>query len=306
MAMEVHIRDLRYFLAVAEELHFTRAAERLFVSQPALSKQIGHLERALRVRLFERDRRRVTLTAAGQELRKHARALIQQWDEAQRRVAEAAAREAAVLRVGLSTSVGRGILGVARDRFAQRWPHWRLDLRQVDWDDPTAGLADRSSDVALVWLPLPAAGALSWRVLAVEPRWVALPAGHRLARRRRVDIADLLGEPFLALPEAAGPLRDHWLATDARGGARPTIAAEVTNAGEAFEMVSSGVGVALLAAGNAALYQRPGVVTRPVQGVGPSQLAVAWRAADRRAAVRDFVEACSLAARPRAGGHPAG
>jgi DNA-binding transcriptional LysR family regulator len=92
--MDTHLRDLRYFVAVAEELHFTRAAKRLFVSQPALSKQIGHLEQSLKVQLFQRDRRRVELTAAGRELLWHARELLRQWDEAQQAVARAAARDA--------------------------------------------------------------------------------------------------------------------------------------------------------------------------------------------------------------------
>jgi DNA-binding transcriptional LysR family regulator len=88
--MDTHLRDLRYFVAVAEELHFTRAAKRLFVSQPALSKQIGQLEQSLKVELFQRDRRRVELTPAGHKLLGYARELLRQWDEAQQAVAEAA------------------------------------------------------------------------------------------------------------------------------------------------------------------------------------------------------------------------
>src|ERR1700676_3097098 len=115
--MDAHLRDLRYFVAVAEGLSFTRAAARVFVSQPALSKQIRQLEDGLRVRLFDRDRRTIRLTAPGQILLPAARDLIRTWDEAQRAVSDAAAAEAAVLTIGLATSVGRGLLQRARTRF---------------------------------------------------------------------------------------------------------------------------------------------------------------------------------------------
>nr|WP_187357068.1 LysR family transcriptional regulator [Actinomadura sp. CNU-125] len=171
--MDSHLRDLRYFVAVAEELNFTRAAERLFVSQPALSKQIRRLEDDLRVRLFDRDKRTVTLTAPGTALLPAARELLGRWDQAQREVADAAAAEASVLTVGLSTSVGRGLLGAVRDRFAERRPGWRLRMRQIDWEDASAGLASGDVDIAFVWLPVPAQDAFHLRVVAREERWVA-------------------------------------------------------------------------------------------------------------------------------------
>src|SRR6266702_3192037 len=120
--MDAHLRDLRYFVTVAEEQNFTRAAERLFVSQPALSKQIRSLEDGLRVRLFDREHRTIALTAAGQALLPAAGELIRSWDAAQKAVSDAAAAEAAVLTVGLSTSVGRGLLQRGRDRYAVRRP----------------------------------------------------------------------------------------------------------------------------------------------------------------------------------------
>ncbi|WP_065965660.1 LysR family transcriptional regulator [Streptomyces sparsogenes] len=290
--MDAHVRDLRYFLAVAEELNFTRAAERMFVSQPALSKQIRRLEELLRVRLFDRDRRTVVLTAPGRALLPRARELVRVWDEARRAVGEAAAAEAAVLTVGVSSSVGRGLLPAARARFAERRPHWRIRVRQVDWEDPTAGLAGGGeADLALVWLPVPGQEDLSVRVVATEPRWVALPAGHRLAGRAEVAFSELLDEPFLALPESAGPLRDYWLALEERAGHPVRIGSVVSNADETFEAVEEGSGVVLLAAGNAAIYRRPGVVTLPVGGLSPSRLALAWRPDDHRPAVRDFIDA---------------
>lgn len=293
--MDVHVRDLRYFVAVAEELNFTRAAQRLFISQPALSKQIRLLERELRVELFTRDRRQVGLTAAGEALLAPARELIASWDTAQQVVADAAAAADAVLRIGFSTSVGRGLLSAIQERISQTRPNWRLALRQVDWDDPTGGVGDRSSDLAIIWLPVPAAEAFSSLVLAEEPRHVALPVDHPLAAGPRVEFADLLDEPFLALPEQAATARDHWLAADERGGRPLRVGGTVTNAEETFEAVLAGLGVALLSAGNAEIYRRPGITTLPVNGIGPSQLALLWRAEDHRAVVRDFIEATAHA-----------
>ena len=290
--MDVHVRDLRYFVAVAEELSFTRAAEGLFISQPALSKQVRQLERMLGFRLFRRDHRSVELTAAGKVLLPLARGIVDDWERARRTAAEAAASEAGVLRVGMSTSVGRGLLPRVTERFAERHPDWKLDIRQVPWSDPTAGLADGSSDVAFLWLPLPDPDPFEWAVIATERRWVALRESHPLAGRDEIDFSDLLDEPFLALPSSAGPLRDFWLGLDHREGRPPRIAAEVRTADETFEAIANGVGIALLSAGNAAIYGRPGIVARPVKGLTPSDLALVWLAGDDRAAVRGFAEAC--------------
>lgn len=216
--MDVHVRDLRYFVTVAEELHFTRTAERLFVSQPALSKQIRSLEQDLRVALFSRDRRAVALTTAGQALLPIAREVLQRWDAAQSAVAEAAAAEHRVLTIGMSTSGGRGLLPAAQAVFLEQYPGWRLELRQVGWSDPTAGLADGEVDVALLWLPLPENERYSHQLLAEEPRHVALAAGHPLARRERIDMTELVDELFLAYQPA--PAR-----CEMTGSRRPSEAA---------------------------------------------------------------------------------
>ncbi|WP_396445581.1 LysR family transcriptional regulator [Actinomadura sp.] len=286
--MDAHLRDLRYFAAVAEELSFTRAAERLFVSQPALSKQIKQLEEQLRVRLFDRDRRTVALTAAGRALLPAARDMLRAWDEAQRAVSDAAANEAAVLTVGLSTSVGRGLLADMRERFTERRPTWSIRFRQVNWDDPTAGLAEGDVDVAFVWLPIPRQEAFNVQVVAEEARWVALRDDHPLAGRDSIAFEELLDEPFLALPEEAGPLRDFWLALEDRGDKPVRVGATVSNADETFAAVEDGSGVVLMASGNAAIYRRPGITAIPVTGLSPCKLAVAWRADDHRSVIRDL------------------
>jgi DNA-binding transcriptional LysR family regulator len=294
--MDVHLRNLRYFAAVAEELHFSRAAERLRVSQPALSKQIRQLERELRFPLLRRDRRRVELTAAGDVLLPAARQLLADWEEALAAATQRPSEEAKLLQVGFQTSVGGGLYQEIAARFAELHPEWRLALRAHVWSDPSGGLLDRSSDVAFVWLPAGAEGEIQVLPLRSERKYVALPAGHRLARRRAIQMADLLEEPFVALPPEAGALRDHWLALDDRGGHPVRIGAEASTADEAFEAVATGHGVVLLAEGNVSVYARPGIVCRPVLGVRPSQLAIAWRRDDHRAVVREFVGAAAEAA----------
>ncbi|HWN33961.1 MAG TPA: LysR family transcriptional regulator, partial [Pseudonocardia sp.] len=304
--MDVHLRDLRYFVAVAEELSFTRAASnRLFIAQPTLSKQIRQLELTLRVALFERDRRTVALTPAGAALLPRARALLEQWSGTERELAGAA--RSSTLTVGFQTRIGRGLIPMVTGRLERLHPEWKLLFRQVSWADPTAGLASGEVDVAVAWLPFPAGAEFSWKVVAREQRWVALPAGHRLAEAGPVvdgsdgpvaygpvaggssaggssagaggpaiPFAELVDESFIALPASAGALREFWLATDHRH-TPPRIAAEVATADETFEAVASGLGVVLLSAGNVSIYQRTDVVCRPVSGLSPSQLAVAWR-----------------------------
>jgi DNA-binding transcriptional LysR family regulator len=294
--MDVHGRDLRYFVAVAEELHFTRAAERLFVSQPALSKQVRALERQLGAPLFVRDRQGVALTPAGTALLPHARQVLATWERGWAAVEAAKAVQRSTLVVGMSTSPGRGgLLPAVRSRFTEACPSATVRLRQVSWDDPTAGLADGSSDVAYVWLPLPEPERYDHLVVAEEPRLVALPDGHRLASRETVDFAELLNEPFLALPASAGPLRDYWLATDARGGRPPRIGAEVASTEETYEALVAGLGVVLLAAGNAPLITLGGVTTRPVPDLSPIRFALAWPRPTPSPLTRAYIHACRTA-----------
>ncbi|MEO1063505.1 MAG: LysR family transcriptional regulator [Actinomycetota bacterium] len=286
--MDVHLRDLRYFVAVAEELHFTRAAERLFVSQPALSRQIAKLEADLRVRLLDRDRRTVSLTPSGAALLVEARELLATWDAARRTVSDAAAEAASVVRVGMQTSVGRGIVERLSAELRSIRPTWRIDLAQVAWDDPTAGLADRRTDVALSWLPIPGADDHRWVVVATEPRHLAISTHHELAGRASIGFAEMVDLPLVALPEEAGELRRFWLAEDERSAPAP-VATVAATPDAAMEAVIAGLGGVLLSEGNAALYDRPGVISIPVTDLAPSELALVWRADDHRDVIRELV-----------------
>jgi DNA-binding transcriptional LysR family regulator len=303
--MDVHLRDLRYFVAVAEELHFTRAAELLHISQPSLSKQIRVLERDLGFPLFRRDRRTVALTDAGEALLPRAREVLGDWDRALAEATQRARAAAATLRVGFQTSVAGSLYRLAVTCFTNDHPGWSVELKLHPWSDPTAGLLDDTSDIAFLWLPVPGQERLAWQTLRTEPRHVALWRKHQLAERAELQLSELLDEPFVALPPAAGALRDYWLAVDERDGHPVRIGAQAETPDETFEAVAAEQGVALLSAGNAELYARPGIITRPVIDLSPAELAVVWRADDERPIIREFTRSAQQVVTAAATSHEA-
>jgi DNA-binding transcriptional LysR family regulator len=293
--MDVHVRDLRYFVAVARELHFTRAAESLYVSQPALSKQIRALERQLGVTLFEREHGSVRLTRAGAALLPQAERMLASWDTATASLVKASD---CTLVIGMHTSPGRGLLPRVRALMVETCPDAELELRQVAWSDQSAGLAHGATDAAFVWLPVKQPP-YRWVTIAREPRLVALPNHHPLATRDQVSIRELLCEPFLALPASAGPMRDFWLAADQRDGHPARIAAEITNTDETYEAVASGIGICLLAAGNAPIFARGGLTMLPVSDLSPAELVLAWHEHRCPPLLETFARFCEQVARDR-------
>jgi DNA-binding transcriptional LysR family regulator len=296
--MDVDTRLLRYFASVAAEGNLTRAAERLFVSQPALTKQIKQLESQLGVRLFTRSRAGMTLTTAGQALAGSTPAVLASWDQALRETKAAASRTARVLRVGFISSAANEATQQIIAAFTRRRPGWRVDLQQAAWADPTAGLASGDVDAALLRLPFPGQDGVRVEVLLTEPRWAALPAAHPLATRDHIFFHELWDEPFVAAPAQTGFWRDYWLATSERQG-HPVRIGAVTDQPDAYlTAIANGDGIALVPESAARYYARPGVTYRPVAGVSPSQVGVAWPPAnDTNPVVQDFVRCC-LANKP--------
>ncbi|MER5544234.1 LysR family transcriptional regulator [Streptomyces sp. NPDC002589] len=297
--MDVDTRLLRSFLAVAEDGSLTRAAERVFVSQPALTKQIRQLETQLGVRLFERSRAGMALTDAGRALARRAPALLASWDETLRATRAAGRQAARVLRVGFVASAANEATREIVAEFARRRPGWRAELRQAAWTNPSAGLADGEVDAALLRLPFPGQAALRVEVLFSEARWVALPSGHRLAGRAEIAFRELWDEPFVAAPEETGAWRDHWLAADEREGHPVRVGAVTEQPDDWLSAIANGYGIALAPESAARFYSRPGVVYRPVTGVSPTRVGVAWSPADDgNPVVRDFARCCLELARP--------
>lgn len=286
--MDVHLRDLRYFVVVAEELDLARAAQRLFVAEPVLSRQITKLEQELRVTLLDRGGD-LSLTEPGEALLASARTLLADWDETRRTVADTAAATGSVLRIGLHMPVHQEVLADLGARLRTHGPGWRITTVRAGWDDPTCGLADGTVDVAIVWLPAAGDPRYEHRVLVTERRHVALPRSHPLAARSSLAFAEVRDEPFIALPDEAGALRDFWLGADHRDGAPATISATAHDPGEALDAVAGRVGVALIAEASAELHGRSGVVAVPVTDLAPAELALMWSVSDRREVIRNLV-----------------
>mgnify|MGYP000954574277 FL=1 len=282
--MDVHLRDLRYFTAVAEELHFRKAAERLFVSQPVLSRQIARLEQDLKARLFIRDRRSVQLTSAGKALLHRARHLLEDWDAATKEVTALARKEQSVLVIGLQTGVGRGMLHTLTQ--ALNAIQWRPELHQVAWNDATAGVEAGDCDAGFAWLGTTINPRCDYVVVAEEPIMLAVNSQHRLAGRRQASFAEISNEPLVALPGSAKELRSFWLAEHARHGSPAPIACVAATADEALENVAAGTGSVFISAGNSVLYAREGVHFLEVPDLPPARLAFLWRAGDTRDVIR--------------------
>lgn len=274
--MDIDTRLLRYFAAVVEEGNLTRAAERLYLSQPALTKQIRQLETQLGVDLFIRSRAGMTPTEAGEALSSHADAVLIAWERALHVTRGATARAARTLRVGFVASAANEHTQLIIADFARRCPGWQVQMRQTEWTDPTAGLATGDADVALLRLPVPAQSEFHVEVLLTEPRCIALPVGHRLAAADSIRFQDLYDEPFVATPAESGAWRDYWLAADEREGHPVRIGAVAHNPDEWLNAIAHGRGISLTPEASARFYQRPDIVYRPVTGVSPSHIGVAW------------------------------
>ncbi|MDT7789746.1 MAG: hypothetical protein QOF58_8165 [Pseudonocardiales bacterium] len=285
--MDVDTRLLRYFAAIADEGNLTRAAHRLFVSQPSLTKQLKHLESQLGVRLFTRSSTGMTLTDAGHALAARVPSVLADWDLAVRETRSAAR----VLRVGFLASAANEATQDILAEFGRRRPGWRVDLRQSPWSDPTAGLAHAEVPVALLRLPFPGEDKFGVRTLFSEPRCVALSSSHRLAGRPEIAFPELWDDPVVVAPALKGTWRDHWLATSERDGRKARIGAVAEQPEEFLNAIARGHGIALVPASTSQLYDRPGVVYIPVTGVSPSEVGVAWLP-ESGAAVTNFVQCC--------------
>ncbi|MFJ3793267.1 LysR family transcriptional regulator [Kitasatospora sp. NPDC090091] len=295
---ELEVRELRYFIAVAEELNFSRAAQRLAIAQPPLSKAIAQMESRLGVRLLERTTRQVRLTTAGQVLLDQARIAVDAVHAAARRTRRAG-RPTPRLVVAVKPGGDAGLLREILTAYRETDPHLPPPEVAVGGSgEPIAMLRDGRADVALLRSPFDGQG-LDSQTLVVEPRLAVLPAAHRLAARPRLQLTDLWGEPIPrwkgAVPSATAYYTGHDAPpTDGPAGTTPAGTPEgplVASVEQLLEVVALGQAVAFLARSTTKRHQRPDIAYRPVTGLSPSTVMVAWPKTSRSTAVAAFVRA---------------
>lgn len=286
----MELRQLRYFVAVAEELHFRRAAARLHISQPPLSSQIRQLEEEMGCQLLVRTRRRVELTAAGAAFLHDARALLGELDGAVATARLIDAGQTGRLRVNFVGSALLSIVPGVVQRFRAARPGIELELRERSTVEQLRALSAGVIDVGLVRPPIEDDPGLRVDVVMRERTLAALPVGHRLARLRRVPLARLAAEPFVLFPRAQAPgFHDLLIGSVAAGGPPVQVVQYAPEMLTIIGLVAAGIGISLVPASVAALTLE-GATYRPVSGAPSSELVAVTRAGDGSQLVRAFVE----------------
>jgi DNA-binding transcriptional LysR family regulator len=286
------LRRLRYFIAAAEEENFHRAAARLHIAQPALSKQVALLEAELGCELFLRQRGRVRLSAVGRLLLDDGRRILREVELAAERVRQAAAGQLGTLRVGFRETAGRSLI-VSRSltQFRRAHPSVELRLQQMTSPAQSAALRAGELDAGFIYLSPRHDHDLARIPVAEDRYYLALQRAHPLARRRAIRLADLVDEPFIWLARSSDAYyADTLLRTCLEGGLNPRIIQEADSEATIMNLVAVGMGASFVVA-PAPQSANPGVVLRPVEELDSVlTLALVWPEAAASPLVAAFVE----------------
>lgn len=276
----MELRHLRYFVAVAEELNFSRAAERLHIAQPPLSQQIRNLEVELGVVLFNRTKRRVELTAPGQVFLEKVHQSIQSIEQAVEAVQRASRGEIGRLSVGFNSSATYSVLPQILRGFRECYPQVELHLHELTTSQQLECLHQHQIDAGILYLPIESS-ALKVVSILKERLVVAMPESHPLAVSSQLSIRALSREPFIIPPHRlGGGLYSKIMQFFQQSGFNPTVVQEAMQLQTMISLVAGEVGVALVPASLQNL-QRAGVVYRCLQELTPEvEIAIAWRQHD--------------------------
>lgn len=284
----MELRHLRYFVAVAEQLSFRRAAERLHMAQPPLSAQIKSLEEELKVKLLERTTRSVHLTHAGRVFLEEARAVLSASAQAEQRAREAEHGLAGALRVGIVAPVAGGWLAGILRGFRRRFPSVQLSLFDLTSAEQLRRLHEQELDVGLLRPPV-TFPELDYRFVGESRQVLALPAGHPLARKRRLLWRDFHDQELVLIhPSAQHGYYDPFFAACAKAGAQPRPVQYANDIQTKMWLISAGFGIAPTTA-SLGEVKRPGLVFRALPpGLPPVQTILAWRRGDPSPVLQHF------------------
>jgi DNA-binding transcriptional LysR family regulator len=276
--VDLDLRKVRYFVVLAEELNYRRAAERLHVAQPVLTRQIRSLERDLTAQLFERGRAGTRLTDAGRQLLSDAQGLLADAQATRRRVA----RLGGTIRTfTIGFMPGLTVTEPAR-AFAALHPEVTVDVLRTDWTDQVRVLHDGRVDIGYVRMPIDLTALSSW-LLLTEPQVAVVPVGHRLAGRDRISVHELGGERLLqhssAVPEWADPHR-----------APLVVARQARSIEEKLEWVAAGEGFSVVPQSVAMYYQRADITWTVLTDVALNEVRLAWPTAQHGPLIEDYLE----------------
>jgi DNA-binding transcriptional LysR family regulator len=285
--MDVDLRKLRYFMAVAEHRNFTRAAQQLHIAQPVLTRQIRTLETELGAALFVRDSRGTRLTPAGTQLALDAETILTDAKALRQRVARAAR--------GLGTftiAFMPGLIVTEPARALGRaHPELTVEVLRTGWDSQTAVIHDGRADVSYVRLPVDQRG-LRLQPLFQEPRIAIIPADHRLAGKKTASITDLADDHLLQHPDAVPEWRH--VATEMHNRRRTAPPRASHTVEEKLEHVATGQGIVILPETTATYYRRPDIAYVHLTDIPPAEICLAWSSTRRSPLIAEFVSWVSL------------
>ncbi|TWH10894.1 DNA-binding transcriptional LysR family regulator [Rhodococcus rhodochrous J45] len=278
----MELRDFEAFVAVAEELHFGRAAERLHISQPPLSNRIRQLEHDLKLQLFERSTRNVALTDAGARLLEPARRVLNQVDNTLDLARSIHSGDQGRVRIGFAGASSQRVLPLMTNAVRSAHPGIQLELRSQTYVYTALELLMSGAlDLAFARLPI-TQPELAWRVVEVEEIICALPASHPLAMQDSVRVSDLKDDDFVSLPSDQGSiLQSTMYALCVTAGFRPRITQVAPDSATVLALVAAGAGVTITLS-SASPVQTVGLVYRPLENISPSRMyaTLTWRRDD--------------------------
>lgn len=285
----IELRHLRYFVAVAEELHFGRAAERLHMAQPPLSQQIRQLEEYLGFQLFYRTKRSVRLTEAGQQFLDDTRQLLHQLEQAIETGRQISRGERGQLVIGFVSSAAYNVLPLILRAFRSQVPAVRLELHEMATNEQLQWLREGKIDIGFLRPPVEDK-TLHLQIIVREPMVVALPETHPLAAESQIALATLANESFILFPRLLSPRAyDQIIGLCQQAGFSPKVVQEAMQMQTIVSLVAGNIGVAIVPV-SLQNMQRTGVIYKPLAEPAPcAEVAVAWRSNDTSASVQQFL-----------------